>query len=47
MSWPSPRTLTDEEVYSLTAYILAGQQTHRRGGSHRREVIAAGQNAEP
>ena len=23
MPWPSPRTLTDDEVYALTAYILA------------------------
>ena len=26
MPWPSPRTLTDDEVYALTAYILAGNK---------------------
>ena len=26
MPWPSPRTLSDEEVYSLTAFILAGNK---------------------
>jgi cytochrome c len=26
MPWPSPRTLSDDEVYSLTAYILAGNK---------------------
>jgi mono/diheme cytochrome c family protein len=26
MPWPSPRTLKDEEVYALTAYILAGNK---------------------
>ncbi len=26
MPWPNPRTLTDDEVYSLTAYILAGNK---------------------
>jgi S-disulfanyl-L-cysteine oxidoreductase SoxD len=26
MPWPMPRTLSDEEVYSLTAYILAGNK---------------------
>jgi len=23
MPWPQPKTLTDDEVYALTAYILA------------------------
>jgi cytochrome c len=23
MPWPQPRTLTDDEVYALTAYILS------------------------
>ena len=26
MPWPAPRTLTDDEVYALTAYILAGNK---------------------
>ena len=26
MPWPSPRTLNDEEVYSLVAFILAGNK---------------------
>jgi cytochrome c len=26
MPWPSPRTLSDDEVYSLVAYILAGNK---------------------
>ncbi len=26
MPWPAPRTLSDEEVYSLVAYILAGNK---------------------
>lgn len=26
MPWPSPRTLSNEEVYSLVAYILAGNK---------------------
>ena len=26
MPWPSPRTLTDDEVYALSAYILAGNK---------------------
>lgn len=26
MPWPQPHTLTDDEVYSLTAYILAGNK---------------------
>jgi cytochrome c len=26
MPWPSPRTLSDDEVYSLTAYVLAGNK---------------------
>lgn len=26
MPWPNPRTLTDNEVYALTAYILAGNK---------------------
>jgi mono/diheme cytochrome c family protein len=26
MPWPTPRTLSDEEVYSLVAYILAGNK---------------------
>ena len=26
MPWPAPRTLTDEEVYALCAYILAGNK---------------------
>ena len=26
MPWPSPRTLTDDEVYALTAFILSGNK---------------------
>ena len=26
MPWPAPRTLTNDEVYALTAYILAGNK---------------------
>ena len=26
MPWPNPRTLTDNEVYALTAYLLAGNK---------------------
>jgi S-disulfanyl-L-cysteine oxidoreductase SoxD len=26
MPWPNPRTLTDQEVYDLTAFILAGNK---------------------
>jgi mono/diheme cytochrome c family protein len=26
MPWPAPRTLTDDQVYSLVAYILAGNK---------------------
>ena len=26
MPWPNPRTLTDAEVYALTAYLLAGNK---------------------
>jgi mono/diheme cytochrome c family protein len=26
MPWPNPRTLSDQEVYALTAYILAGNK---------------------
>jgi mono/diheme cytochrome c family protein len=26
MPWPTPRTLSDEEVYALTAFILAGNK---------------------
>lgn len=26
MPWPSPRTLSDDEVYALSAYILAGNK---------------------
>lgn len=26
MPWPSPRTLSDEEVYQLTAFLLAGNK---------------------
>jgi cytochrome c len=30
MPWQSPRTLTDDEVYALTAYILAHHRRERR-----------------
>jgi cytochrome c len=26
MPWPQPKSLTDEEVYALTAFILAGSK---------------------
>ena len=26
MPWPNPRTLNNEEVYSLTAFVLAGNK---------------------
>ena len=26
MPWPTPRTLSDPEVYSLVAYLLAGNK---------------------
>ena len=26
MPWPQPRSLTDDEVYALTAYILAANK---------------------
>ena len=40
------RTLSDNEVYALTAYLSA-QQAHRRGRHDGREDVAAGEDAEP
>ena len=43
MPWPRPRTLTNEEVYALTAFILA--QNKIIGGHRRDERADAAQGA--
>ena len=47
MPWTTPRTLTDDEVYALTAYILALNKLIGENDVDGREDAAEGEDAEP
>ena len=44
---PARMSLTNDEVYAVTAYLLAPQRHHRRGRGDERADPAAGEDAEP
>ena len=47
MPWNQPKTLTNDEVYALTAYISRSQQDHRRKRCDERGDFAEGADAQP
>ena len=47
MPYPIPKTLTNDELYALSAYILFAQQDRRRGRGDGRQQLAAGEDAQP
>ena len=47
MPWPTPRTLSDDEVYALCAYLFAGNNTHPARRADERADLAQGEDAEP
>ena len=47
MPYSTPKTLTGDELYALSAYYPRAQQDHRRGRGDGREEPSAGEDAEP
>ncbi len=47
MPWPTPHTLTDNEVYAICAYLLRGQQSDSARPGDECADLAQGEDAEP
>ncbi len=47
MPWAAPKTLTDNEVYALTAYILALNKIIGENDVMNAETLAQGEDAQP
>ena len=47
MPWDRPKSLTDEEVYAVAAYVLYLNGVIKQDDVHGRPVAAAGEDAEP
>ena len=47
MPWPTPHTLTDNEVYAICAYLLAANNLIPQDAGDERADLAQGEDAEP
>ena len=45
MPWNAPKSLSDEQVYAVTAYILNSERHHRRKRGDERSELAQGMDA--
>ena len=47
MPWPQPKSLSNDEVYALTAFILAGNKIIGENDVMNARDLAEGEDAEP